>query len=55
MGPLQVSDQTRNELVAHANQTGPLDRDTDAAQASFAKRVGEMLQMIAASSEYQFT
>ena len=55
IGPVQVTEKTRNSLIAHAKQAGPLSRDTEEQRSQFAKRVGEMLQMIAAAAEYQYT
>ncbi len=55
MGPLEIIEKTRNSLIAHVSQAGPLRRDTEGDRANFARRVGEMLQMIAASAEYQYT
>ena len=55
MGPLEIIEKTRNSLIAHVSQGGPLRRDTEEDRANFARRVGEMLQMIAASAEYQYT
>jgi uncharacterized protein (DUF1800 family) len=54
MGPLQVAEKTRSSLVAHVRRAGPLARGTEEARGAFAGRVGEMLQMIAASAEYQY-
>ena len=54
MGPVVVSDKTRNVLISHVSQAEPLSRDTEQERASFARRVGEMLQMIVASAEYQY-
>ena len=51
IGPLEVSDATRTALVTFAAKTGPLrlaDGDRAAEQ-----RVGEMLQMIVATREFQ--
>jgi uncharacterized protein (DUF1800 family) len=54
MGPLQVGTDTRQELLAQAQEGGSLRWDNEAdAQASTA-RVGEMLQLIVAMREYQF-
>ena len=55
MGPLAVTEKTRQALVSHVSQAGPLGRDTHEERADFAGRVGEMLQMISASAEYQYT
>ena len=54
MGPVVVSDKTRAVLISHVDQAGPLVRDTEAGREAFARRVGEMLQMIVASAEYQY-
>ena len=55
MGPLQVAEKTRESLLAHVRQAGPLCLDTEEERRSFSRRVGEMLQMIVASAEYQYT
>jgi uncharacterized protein (DUF1800 family) len=54
VGPLLVSDDTREELTAHAQKAGELSHGSEAANAEFTRRTGEMLQMIAATAEYQF-
>ena len=54
IGPVEVTDKTRSSLISHVKQAGPLSRDSEEARSNFARRVGEMLQMIAASAEYQF-
>ena len=54
MGPLQVAEKTRDSLLAHVKQVGPLCLDTEEERRSFSRRVGEMLQMIVASAEYQY-
>jgi len=53
MGPLEVSERSREALVAFAQKGGPLllsEGDRDAEQ-----RVGEMLQLIVATREFQLT
>jgi uncharacterized protein (DUF1800 family) len=51
MGPVEVSDQTRQELVSHAGVEGDISwSDYDGS----AKRTGEMFALIAATREYQF-
>ena len=53
IGPLEVSDQTQQELVTMAEQGGNLDwSDKDTAKSE--QRVADMLALIAASREYQF-
>jgi len=54
VGPLLVGDDTREELTAHAQKSGELSHGSEAASAEFTRRTGEMLQMIAATAEYQF-
>ncbi|PKB72433.1 MAG: hypothetical protein BZY87_00355 [SAR202 cluster bacterium Io17-Chloro-G6] len=53
-GPLVVSSDTLGQLVAHASKEGDLIHGTDAEQADFTRRSGEMFQMIAATAEFQF-
>ena len=54
MGPVEVNEKTRSSLTEHAAQGGELRRATEDDRGAFAGRVGEMLQMIAATGEYQF-
>jgi hypothetical protein len=54
VGCLNVTDDTRRQLIAHAQQGGELRRRTDAERAEFTRRCGEMFQMLAATSEFQF-
>ena len=53
IGPVDVLDSTREELTAHARKGGELRHGTDGERAEFARRVGEMLQMISATAEFQ--
>jgi hypothetical protein len=50
VGCLNMSDETRSQLVAHAQKSGALN---SANKGEFASRTGEMFQMIAATAEYQ--
>ena len=50
-GPLIVTDDTLQQLRAHASKDGDL---TTANQTEFSRRAGEMFQMIAATAEFQF-
>jgi hypothetical protein len=50
VGCLNISDETRSQLVAHAQKGGALSSSN---QSEFASRSGEMFQMIAATAEYQ--
>ena len=51
MGFLELSDETREQLSAHAQSGGNVDWSDDA---SAATRVGEMMALISATTEYQF-
>jgi hypothetical protein len=54
VGQLQVTEDTRKELVAHAQRGGELRHSSEAERAEFTQRSGEMFQMIAATAEFQF-
>ena len=54
IGPVEVNEQTRSSLIDHARRGGELARSTEVERNSFAQRVGQMLQMIVATPEYQF-
>ena len=54
VGTLNLTDDTRQSLVAHAQRGGDLRQDTEADRAEFTRRAGEMFQMIASTSEFQF-
>ena len=54
VGPLTISDETRQELVGHVGQGGELRHSTENEKADFARRAGETFQMIATTSEFQF-
>jgi hypothetical protein len=54
VGPLLITDDTRKELTAHAEKGGNLTHSNATEQAEFSRRTGEMLQMIAATAEFQF-
>ena len=51
-GPLDVGEATRLELIEHATEGGDLSWSEDYDGSS--ERVGEMLALIAATTEYQF-
>ena len=53
MGPMEVADTTRDELIALAGQGGELSWENGDGGAP-SQRVGDMLAQIAASIEYQF-
>ncbi len=50
-GPLVVTADTHSQLVTHAQGEGNVSTDDSA---DFARRTGEMFQMIAATAEFQF-
>jgi hypothetical protein len=55
LGHLQLNPGTRKELIEHARSGGALKRGaTEEEKRSFAIRASEMLQLIAATREYQF-
>ena len=54
IGPLKLADETRNELLTHAQRGGELRHGNQAEQDDFSRRTGEMLQMISTTSEFQF-
>ena len=54
MGSMRVEEDTRHALSAHVARGGPLGRDTEEERTSFGSKVGELLQLIASSREYQF-
>jgi hypothetical protein len=54
LGPLDVGEETRHELLAQAEEDGELRWDTAEACKTSEHRVGIMLALISASREYQF-
>jgi len=54
MGPVEVSETTRWELTSHAEEEGSMSWATDPEYATSARRVGDMLALIAATTDYQF-
>jgi uncharacterized protein (DUF1800 family) len=54
LGCLNVSADTRQELLTYAQRGGELRHATDAERAEFNRRCGEMFQMLAATAEFQF-
>ena len=51
LGPLEVQEENRQQLVNHAQESGPLTW-TDAREAG--ERIGEMLQLVVSLREYQY-
>ena len=54
VGPMEVSEKTRGSLIEHTKGAGELKKGAEEDRAAFAKRVAEMLQLIAATAEYQY-
>jgi hypothetical protein len=54
LGPVEVSDETRQELLDQAKEWGQISWDSESNAQIADKRVGEMLQLIVATREYQF-
>jgi len=54
IGCLNITADTRRELVAHAQRGGELRHGTAAERTEFTRRCGEMFQMLAATAEFQF-
>jgi len=51
MGFLEVSDETRGQLLEHAKGSGDVDWSKEDAAGT---RIGEMLALVGATTEYQF-
>ena len=54
VGCLNITDDTRKELVTHSQKDGDLRHGNDAERSEFTRRSGEMFQMLASTSEFQF-
>jgi hypothetical protein len=54
MGPLQVSEETRKELVTHVADRGALSWASKEDSNISSERVGEMLQLIVSLRDYQY-
>ncbi len=54
LGPLEVKDETRVELVEQASAAGPVELGTQTGYEDFRNRVGEVMALIAGTREYQF-
>jgi len=53
LGPVEIRDDTKQELTAQAKEWGQISWDNGKSQIAD-QRVGQMLQLIAATREYQF-
>ena len=54
IGPAEVGDHTREELVVHARQDGEVLWNNEKESSKSARRVGDMLALIASTREFQF-
>jgi uncharacterized protein (DUF1800 family) len=54
MGPLEVSESTLLSLIEFAEKGGELRNTTEEERIDFTRRVGQMLQMIVSTQEFQF-
>ena len=54
VGCLNITEDTRRELVTHAQRGGELRHGTAAERAEFTRKCSEMFQMLAATGEFQF-
>jgi hypothetical protein len=54
LGPVEVGSDTKKELTDQAKQWGQISWDSAAATQTSTKHVGELLQLIVATREYQF-
>jgi hypothetical protein len=54
MGPVEVSEQTRQELISHADEEGAISWASDEEYANSSRHVGDMLALVAATTDYQF-
>jgi hypothetical protein len=54
VGSLNVTDSTRQALVAYAQEGGDISLGAAKERDEFTRRCGEMFQMIAATGEFQF-
>ena len=54
LGPVEVGASTKKELTDAAKQWGDIGWDNDASAQNATRRAAEMMQLIAATREYQF-
>ena len=54
MGPLEVDQDTRQELVDHVKEGGTLSWGTERESASSSQRIAELLQLIVSVRDYQY-
>ena len=54
MGPIEMADLTRTELISHAETDGDINWEGNENYEKSTERTGEMLALIGATREYQF-
>ena len=54
MGPLEVREENRRQLVEHASEAGALRWGSGREAESSKERVAEMLQLVVSTREYQY-
>ena len=54
LGPIEVTDGTKVELLKQANTEGNLEWDGSVETANSERRISEMLQLIVSTREYMF-
>jgi hypothetical protein len=54
IGPVEVTEETLRSLIEFAEKDGELRQGTEEERSAFARRVGQMLQMIVSTQEFQF-
>jgi len=54
IGPVEVTEETRRSLIEFAEKDGELRQSTAEERSAFARQVGQMLQMIVSTQEFQF-
>jgi hypothetical protein len=54
LGPVDMGEGTKEELVSYASRDGDIRWNDDESQQASARRVGDMLALIASTREYQF-
>ena len=55
LGPLEVNDSTRQQLVSQAELAGELSWDSEEATRASAQKIGDILALIVSAREYQFS
>ena len=50
----EIGQESLNSLIQHVSRGGEIRRSTEEERSGFGRRVGEMLQLIVATPEYQY-